>query len=187
MKRKQGYLPLSVYTVWIAAGLGQVAINLYHAATTAPEYRLTHVVVILVHLGLAGFFFSQRRKAQAYVAPAEETTDTSLSERAARAIFWGSVVFAAMIEAFAIYMTIDYLRMNARFHVPLTLGGALSQLGMHLMLGCMSYSIVAVLRKAWLDARQPAEVMAVATTEESVAPAVAWWTKDETRQEIRRR
>jgi hypothetical protein len=187
MKMTKNYLPLSVYTVWIAVSLAQVAINLYHVATTLSEFRLTHIVAILVHVGLAGVCIVQRRKARAYVAPAVDASDTSLSERAGRAIFWGSVVFAALVEAFAVYLTIDYLRINARFHVPLTLGSALTQVGMHLMFVGMSYGIVVVMRKAWLDARQPAEAIAVGATEETIAPAVGWWTKDETRQEIRRR
>ena len=186
---KKQYLPQSVYNVWIAAALLQIAINLYHAATTLPGYRLTHVLAVAVHLGLAGFLAIQRRKARIGM-PSQISLDGNFSERGARMMLLASVGFAALLEAFAIFLTIDYLKINARYGIPLSLGNLLSQAGIHVLFSSMGYTMVAVSRRALLDAReaarQSAENVDAAKTETS-ATATSWWTKDETRQEIRRR
>ena len=188
---KKLYLPLSVYNVWIAAALFQVFMNVYHAITTLPRYRFTHVLAIAVHLGLAGYFAGQRRKSRLGEA-SQLSLEGNFSERGARALLLACILFAALFEAFAIFTTVDYLKINARYGMPLTFGGALSQLGVHVMFGSMGYMMIAVSYRALLDNREAIRQTAEnALSAEEVAPVstqtTGWWTKDETRQEIRRR
>ena len=181
---KKQYLPRSVYNVWIGTSLSQAISNVYFIFATDSEHRLNHLFFVLIHLGLAALFFWQQRKAQSYAPPVTIHQEKSLTVRQAKIGLAISVLLATIFEIFCIGFTINMLRINADYHLPLTFGNILTQFSLHLTFLSVGFAPIAVMQRTLKEARQARKTVILKEAPPQVLQTV-WWTQDETRQEIR--
>jgi hypothetical protein len=186
---KKQYLPLSVYNAWISAALFQSVVNIVVAIQNLPENRLSHLMFVLLHLGMACFWAWQKKKARNYVPPASiKTADKEFTATQAKLFLGIAIGFFILVEVYMLYMNWDYFQMNRRYGVPTTFSNILTQLSLHVMSLPMGYTLIAVAKRALRDARAATlKPQTVAPTEATTESRPTWWTQDETRQEIKRR
>ncbi|MGC4043509.1 MAG: hypothetical protein QM758_06860 [Armatimonas sp.] len=184
MKTKS-YLPPAAYRFGVIGSVLQIGIAVAMAATTLPGYRLTHLSLAAVHLGLMLFWLHQYRQATRFV-PVKPANVMPLP--AANLILCLAVLCAIGFEGVMLWMGYQSYLIRQRYQVPLQISTILSEFSMHvnpLMFGAI---MIATARQHIDQAKAALVAVQEVQDEAEIAPTrTGWWTQDETRQELRRK
>jgi hypothetical protein len=186
---KKQYLPDSVYNVLMGAAATHALINFLLAVLTTPENRFLHIMMVFLHTSMIFFWIWQKKKSQNYVPKIKSIKSKEFSISQATFLKVAVTFFAVLAELFAFWMNWEFLQMNARYGLPITVGSLLTQFSLHVSSLSLGYALIAVANRALRDARAAALKPQEAAPTTTVAPEArpTWWTQDETRQEIKRR
>jgi hypothetical protein len=183
---KKQYLPDSVYNVCMGAAATHALINTIIATLTTPENRFLHITTAIFHTIMIFFWIRQKKKSQNHV-PKTKSKEFSIPQ--AKIIKFAVVSVAVLAELFVFWTNWEFLQMNARYGLPITVGSLLTQFSLHVSSLSLGYGLIAVGNRALRDAHAAALKPQEAASTTTVAPEArpTWWTQDETRQEIKRR